>query len=382
MQQSQQIKSNLKVDQFKITTSINDVKQQLDKIDFNSLFAQCNALQEENHKLTDKNFQLMFRVFLLTVNTERLTATNVHQQKTIETLTHKFHETENQFKKELEKQRHLAAEALSSKLKAELEAIASTHHTEISRYEERIRSLQKQISGLETQVNELGDNLTAAEGKAYQVSLDNNKLRDMLQDNSESFQKELQRLSLNHEHTISALGEDHQRVLKSTVSSLETEKLKEISSLKLALEAEFKKQLEQKNTVVENLREENSRKNHQIENLNDELKSLNDRLIAAHQEIDHLKDHISEETARHKSETHKLRQVLETQKQEEVERTQKMLTQHHDSKISEMERVLKKQKEQIIGLEQDLQYQGGEKDMLARQLAEVNKEKDEWRSKF
>jgi hypothetical protein len=51
MKQSQQIRSNLKADQHKITAHINDVKQQLEKIDFNSLFAQCNSLQEENNKL-------------------------------------------------------------------------------------------------------------------------------------------------------------------------------------------------------------------------------------------------------------------------------------------------------------------------------------------
>jgi chromosome segregation ATPase len=257
-----------------------------------------------------------------------------------------------------------------------------THHTEINRYEERVRSLQKQVSSLENQVNELGENYRKAEDKAYQVAADNNQLREVIQQDKESYQKEILRLSLNHEAQISSLSEDHQRILKNTISSLETEKLKELNSLKITLEGEHKKQLDQKNAIVESLREEIVRKNSQVENLNDELKNLNDRLILAHQELDNVKDHFADETHKFKNEIVRLNQRHETKLQEEVERTQKMLNTHHESKISELERALKKQKEQILSLEQDLQYQGGEKDMLARQLAEVSKEKDEWRSKF
>lgn len=103
MQESQAIKSNMNTEKVKLSSQVQNLQKFVNAMDFNNLFAEMNRLQEENAKLQDKNFQLMFRVFLLTVNTERLTKNSQNAQKTIESLTHKYHLAENQYKVELEK---------------------------------------------------------------------------------------------------------------------------------------------------------------------------------------------------------------------------------------------------------------------------------------
>jgi chromosome segregation ATPase len=103
MQESHQIKSNINNEKHKLTDQVQNLQKFVSQMDFNTLFAEMNRLQDENSKLQDKNFQLMFRVFLLTVNTERLGKCGDNSQKTIEALTHKFHEEEIRYKNELEK---------------------------------------------------------------------------------------------------------------------------------------------------------------------------------------------------------------------------------------------------------------------------------------
>lgn len=67
---------------------------------------------------------------------------------------------------------------------------------------------------------------------------------------------------------------------------------------------------------------------------------------------------------------------------EEVNRCERNLSMQHGNRVGELERILKKHKDDILALEQNMVYLSNEKDMLNRQLGEANKERDEWRSKF